>query len=54
MIIFIWKTCPETKTKTNYLRHDQFYFISRFREPFPLSRITACNIILTFLIKEIY
>ena len=35
-LTFIWKTCP-----TNYLRPDQFLFISSFREPFPLLRITA-------------
>ena len=41
------------KVKINDLRYDQFYFISSFREPFPLSRITADNIMLTFLIKNI-
>ena len=46
----VQKNC---KVKINYLRHDQFYFISSFREPFPLSRITADNIMLTFLIKNI-
>ena len=38
----------------DYLPHNHFLFISSFKEPFPMSKITAYSIMLTFLLKNIY
>ena len=45
-----YNICIYLYMKTNYLRHDQFYYF-KLSETFPIVKNTAHNIMLTFLIK---